>query len=282
MVRVLWFGLGRFGRPMAEAVLDAGHTLLLTDTGRARQATAELRSLGAQTYTPGEVVDACATCLPRPEDVDEVIRPLGPEIPLIVDFSTGLPEASVAQADECARRGIRFVDAPVSGSQQAARRGELTVWAGSAAAAGDHSATLATLLDAVGANVFYMGRVGDGSAMKLVNQAVHISTVAALGDGLRLAAAQGLDLDVAVRSMSTSSAQSAMLDRFGATIVAGDFSPRFAAELALKDLRFAHRCAESAGAEVHTLPVVLQQLERLVASGNRGDDFTVLARIPPK
>lgn len=77
-MRVLWFGLGLFGRPMAEAVLDAGHTLLLSPGRRAAAQVDELLSRGAEPYGEGDPVDVCGLCLPTPDDVSSVVFGLSP------------------------------------------------------------------------------------------------------------------------------------------------------------------------------------------------------------
>lgn len=167
---------------------------------------------------------------------------------MVVDFTTGRPDAARALAADLAGRGVRYVDAPVSGSIAGAREGALIVWVG--AAADDVGDASARLVDTLGDNVFHLGAVGLGTAMKLCNQVVHILTVAAIGEGVALARGAGVDPDKAVASMLTSSADSAMLRRFGNAIAEEDFAPEFTLALAAKDLRFANTLSESLGLDL--------------------------------
>lgn len=275
-MRVLWLGLGNFGRPMAEAVLHAGHDLILPDTGHAQVATAELIELGARALQPGDDVEVCGVCLPLPEDVVEALGALTAyEIPDVVDFTTGHPAAARELGNALRERGIGYVDAPVSGSIDSAARGELTVWAG-AREDGVPPAARA-LLEVTSAHLYYLGEIGQGCAMKLCNQVVHILTMSAIGEGLQLARAAGLDPQLAVESMHTSSADSAMLRRFGPSLVADDFTPRFALALAAKDIRFAHDLAGTVGVDLSHLAQLRADLQERLGLGYGDWNFSSVA-----
>lgn len=261
---------------MATHLLRSGYDLLIGDPHRAREGTEELRRLGAQSLAPGDSVDVYCTCLPRPSDVAAVIEQMALPPPLFIDFSTGAPQAALRMAADLSERGTRYVDAPVSGSIEAAGSGGLTCWVGAAEL--DHN-VLAALLRTVAQHIFPMGSVGQGVAAKLVNQVVHISNMAVLGEGLALGRDLGLDPAILVDSLSHASADSAMVRRFGATIVANNFTPRFRQELALKDIQqaIATGCAGGTGTIV---AIVAERLRRLGEVSGPGIDFSALAAGP--
>jgi 3-hydroxyisobutyrate dehydrogenase-like beta-hydroxyacid dehydrogenase len=275
-MRVLWIGLGHFGRPMAENILDRGQALSLQRSAHARAATDDLLTRGAAIFRTGDVVDICGICVPTPADVEDALASITvSECPLVVDFSTGHPEASRRIARILAQRGIQYIDAPVSGSPEAARVGDLTVWVGSEPNCLVDDAT--KLLAIIASHIYHMGDVGAGAAMKLTNQIVHISTMASIGEGLAFARSQGLSLEVAVQSMLTSSAESAMLRRFGPSIARGDFATRFALRLALKDICFAEHEAQLKSLQLPNLSALRRILEKLADQGLGETDFSVLA-----
>jgi len=261
---------------MAQNLMARGWELALPSGPHAREATEDLLQAGAIPYTRGDAFDVCGVCLPTPDDVAEAIAQIDlPPGCAVVDFSTGHPRAARQIAARLQSRDVQYIDAPVSGSIDHALAGELTVWAGA-----DRSqvrSDAGDLLDAAAKNVFYMGSAGAGSAMKLVNQIIHISNVAAIGEGLRFAAAQDLDLGLAVTSMTTSSADSAMLRRFGATIAEGNFDVRFALRLALKDVRFADAEAQDLDVDLPNLAAIRARMEQFVGDGHGDLDFSYLA-----
>ncbi|MDG4829585.1 NAD(P)-dependent oxidoreductase [Solwaraspora sp. WMMD1047] len=276
-MRILWIGLGKFGRPMAEALLSRGHDLVLPVGNHARQATEDLLARGATPLGDGDAaLEVCGVCLPTPADVDEAVGGLtAGRVADVVDFTTGNPAAARATAETLAARGIRYVDAPVSGSIDDAGRGALTIWAG--ARPEQVSPPARGLLEALAADLYYLGEVGQGAAMKLCNQIVHILTMAAIGEGVAFARAAGVDPMVAVRSMMTSSADSAMLRRFGASLVADDHAPKFALALAAKDIRFAVAQAEELGLNLSHLSILRDDLQARLDQGYGAWNFSVVA-----
>lgn len=274
-MRVLWIGLGKFGRPMAESLLRAGHDVLLPATGHAQRATEDLLEVGAAQLHDRDVPDVCGLCLPTPADVDDALAGLvSDRVGHVVDFSTGHPAAARATAAALAARGISYVDAPVSGSVEAARRGELTIWAGTSPT--QVSASARELLEALSTHLFYLGGIGQGAAMKLCNQVVHIVTMAAIGEGVSLARAIGVDPRLAIESMTTSSADSAMLRRFGPSLVADDHAPAFALSLAAKDVELAADLSDQFGLDLAHLALVRNALRERLERGYGSWNFSAV------
>jgi 3-hydroxyisobutyrate dehydrogenase-like beta-hydroxyacid dehydrogenase len=242
-LRVLWAGLGSFGLPIAMHCAEQGMLLspLVVDghnaRGAARLAAVDSRASGAVAQPSDH--DVLVLCLPRPADVRAVIGRLGRALPpVVVDLSTGDRASSAALAEELAALGRRYVDAPVSGSPQLARSGGLTVFVG---ASEGWSEAGERLLRAVGEHLYYFGEAGAGQAAKLVNQLIHLGTLAAVCEGLTFAEAESLDLPLVLEALRNSSANSQMLMRFGPSIANRDFAPRFGLELAAKDMESVSR-----------------------------------------
>jgi 3-hydroxyisobutyrate dehydrogenase-like beta-hydroxyacid dehydrogenase len=168
-------GLGNMGRPIAENLWKAGYSLAVHDVRRAAAADLKGRERVTVAATPAAVGVAARivfTVLPSAHVVEEVVA--GPAGLLrgmrrggiLVDMSTSEPEVTRRLAARLARRGIRMLDAPVSGGVLGARAGTLAVMVG-----GDRRAfrRVAPILGAVGRRVFYLGSSGSGHAMKLVH-----------------------------------------------------------------------------------------------------------------
>src|SRR2546426_7589891 len=184
-MRVGVIGLGIMGAPMARNLLGAGHALTVHTRTRAR-AAGLLADGAAWADSPAALaaaVDAVVTMLPDAPDVEAVVAgPNGvlagarPGL-LAIDMSTIDPAAARALAERAAETGVALLDAPVSGGEQGAIAGTLSIMVGGAAAAFDRAGPL---FAALGKRVTYMGGPGQGQMTKLVNQVVGAGTLAAV------------------------------------------------------------------------------------------------------
>jgi 3-hydroxyisobutyrate dehydrogenase-like beta-hydroxyacid dehydrogenase len=236
ILRVLWFGVGTFGSQMASRLLSSSCQIYLPNISHGRKASEILVTEGAEWYSDTEV-DAYCFCLPRSEDVAECINRSAPKAPVqMFDFSTGDPLRAGDLAAQASESGSLYFDCPVSGSAVQAAAGMLTMWIGSA----EHKATALCheVVNKLSSRRFWMGACGAGFSAKLVNQVVHILNVAAIGEGLKVADALELPRELIIESLKSSSAASAMLDRFGSAIAAGDHSTQFRLELAANDIDY--------------------------------------------
>jgi 3-hydroxyisobutyrate dehydrogenase len=192
-----FIGTGRMGNRMARNLIKAGNTLVVHD--RQERATANLIELGARwADSPRAVAEQCAlifTSLPGPPEVEQVI--LGEDGVLaaarpgtvIFDLSSNAPSVIRAIAARARRRGVTVLDAPVSGGVSGAEAGTLAVMVGGDRAAFDAHRPL---LDAIGANVFYLGDVGAGSVAKLMNNMIALSVGLLLQEALVVGAKAGI------------------------------------------------------------------------------------------
>ena len=276
ITRVGFVGLGIMGRPMAHNLLEAGFKL--TVHNRSRPAVDELVAAGATAAgSAAEVAKASEvtiTMLPDTPDVEKVA--LGTDGVLAgsargsyyVDMSTIAPAMSRTIAEAGAAKGVQCLDAPVSGSDVAAKAGTLSIMAG-----GDREAfdALQPVLSAMGGKIVYCGPAGMGETVKLCNQVAGMGTLMAVCEALMLGAKAGADLNAAIEALSGGAARSWMIENLGPRIVKRDYAPGFMVRLAQKDLRLAQGLAQEVGSPLAGAGLA-QQLYRSVETFGGGDN----------
>ena len=271
-MRVGVIGLGIMGAPMARNLLRAGHEVVVH--GRSPARVEALVGLGASAApSPSALaarVEAVVTSLPDGPDVEQVVAgPDGilagaPPRLLVIDTSTIAPDVARSLAERAAARGVDFLDAPVSGGQQGAVDGTLSIMVG-----GDAGAVVRArpVLDAIGRKVTHMGAPGQGQMTKLVNQVVGATTLAAVAEGLLLAERAGLDPAAVIEAVGSGAAASWQLSNLGPRMQKGDFAPGFMVRLQQKDLRLALAAAASLSVPLPATAVVHQLLALVEARG---------------
>ncbi len=213
MTRVAFLGLGAIGRPMAARVANRFPLAVWNRT--AATATEVAGSIGAEAAaTPREAVrgaEVVITCLPTSNEVaallegpDGIMAGLGADA-VVVDCTSGDPATSQQIAKTLEKKGIPFLDAPVSGGTNGAAAGTLTVMVG-----GDPVVLerVKPVLSSFGARIVHMGPVGSGDAMKAVNNALLAINILAVGEGLAALAKSGVNAALAIDVLNTSSGRS--------------------------------------------------------------------------
>lgn len=252
-MHVGFVGTGNMGSPMAANVLKAGHQMTVWDVRP--EATAALERLGAKRAaglkTLAETVRVTLMSLPNDDIVENVVAGDGGllagarEGDVIFDLSTVSPGSTKRLAERAAKHGVRVIDAPVSGSVSGAVAGTLAVMVGATeAAAGPY----ALVLRAIGTNVFYLGEVGRGNTLKLLNNLVALTNQAVLCEAMALADRLGVPRQMVGDVVGKSSGASFILERKLAAVVKHDYQPGFFVDLAYKDLGLALDLAREAGA----------------------------------
>jgi 3-hydroxyisobutyrate dehydrogenase-like beta-hydroxyacid dehydrogenase len=288
--RVGVIGLGAMGRPMANAVIAAGHPVLVFD--RRPEAIDQLVTDGAMAAGSPRALaagsDVVITMLPRPEDVvdavtasDGIAAGLGPGGTLL-EAST-IDVGTVRDLEQPLReRGGHLLDAGVSGSPSMAWRRDLTlIVGGEEAVIGRHRA----VLDAIAARVIVAGPLGAAKAMKLANNLVAAVTTAALAEAFTLASRAGADPARAFEAMEVSWAASALLRlrpplpglQEGSPADRG-YQGEFSIDYMAKDLAAILESAHQAGAVLPTTDLVHGLF---MAASTRGDgalDLSALIR----
>jgi 3-hydroxyisobutyrate dehydrogenase len=262
-MRVGVIGLGIMGAPIARNLLRAGHEVVVR--GRSRGRLEPLIALGAREATSpaalARAVEVVVTSLP---DGPEGVLAGSSAGLLVIDTSTIAPDVARALAERAAASGVDFLDAPVSGGQQGAIDGTLSIMVGGSA---DAVTRARPVLDAIGRKVTHMGGPGQGQMTKLVNQVVGATTLAAVAEGLLLAARGGLDPAAVIEAVGSGAAASWQLSNLGPRMQRGDFAPGFMVRLQQKDLRLALAAAASLDVPLPATAVVHQLLAMVEARG---------------
>jgi 3-hydroxyisobutyrate dehydrogenase len=280
-MRVGFIGLGTMGAPMARNVLSAGHEVTVHNRTRSREEP--LATLGAsRAATPAEAASAADVVITIVSDTPDVEAVLfgddgvasgAHEGTVVVDMSTISADATRGFGDRLATRGLRLVDAPVSGGSEGAEKGTLTIMCGGAAPDVDR---VRPVLEAMGAKITHVGPLGSGQLTKAVNQVIIAGYFQALAEGMVLAMSTGLDTDKVLEAISAGMCRSAVLDMRAANMIDDTYPLGFKLSLHLKDLGIALDSARRAGAELPLAEMVREIEQRLVAT--RGDeDMSVLA-----
>ena len=285
-MKVAFLGLGVMGYPMAGHLAKAGHevTVYNRTTAKADQWAAEFGGHVATTPKDAAVgQEIVFACVGNDDDLRSVtlgeqgaFAGMG-EGALFVDHTTA--SAEVARELDATAKSLHvgFMDAPVSGGQQGAENGALTVMVG-----GDqvHFDRAAPVIDAFARACTLMGEVGAGQLTKMVNQICIAGLVEALSEGLSFARAAGLDAHKVVDVISKGAAQSWQMENRYQTMLADEFEHGFAVDWMRKDLSI---CLAEARKNGSALPITaaVDQLYCEVQSmgGGRWDTSSLFARL---
>jgi len=265
-VRLGFVGLGNLGAHLAASLVRAGFELTVCDLdhGRADALVAGGASWAGTPRAVAEASETVLTCLPSPAAVAAVVegadglfaglRPGGTWI----DLSTSDRTLTTRLAEVAAGRGIRVLEAPVTGGVHLAASGEVTVVVGGEAGLYEEHRTVFT---AIGRRVFHVGPLGSATAIKVITNMLAFVHLVAAGEALMLAKRAGLDLAQSFDVIAASSGTSFVFETEGQLILNGSYDIGFTLDLALKDLGF----ASELGAELG-VPLELEALvERIFA-----------------
>ena len=279
-------GTGNMGHPMAANILKAGHQLTVFDVDPAATKALEAQGATRAVDLPTLAAAARVTLLSLPNDaaVEAVLfggaagRGLidGAQADdVILDLSTVSPDSTVRFAQRAAERGVRLIDAPVSGSVSGAISRTLAVMVGATA---EDAAGFAPLLHAIGSHVFYLGEVGRGNVLKLLNNVCALTNQAVLCEALALGDRLGIPRETVGEVIGRSSGASFILERKLAALVKRDYRPGFFVELARKDMALAVSLAERAGVESSVARAALALYDAATTAGHgRLDSSGLLA-----
>lgn len=268
-----FIGLGIMGRSMAGHLLAAGHSLHVFN--RSRDKADELVAKGAIWHTaPGDVAaqaDVLITMVGYPRDVEDIYLGAGGIVAraragaILVDMTTSSPALAVRIASEAAERGIKSLDAPVSGGDVGARDAKLAIMVGGDAAAFEAALPV---LQRMGTNIVLQGGPGTGQHTKMCNQVVIASTIMGVCEGIAYAKKAGLDADTVLKSIGGGAASGFQLNMLGARIIKGDFAPGFFMEHFIKDMSIALAEAARMGLELPGLAQAKKLYDQLMAQGH--------------
>jgi 3-hydroxyisobutyrate dehydrogenase len=282
MAKLAFIGLGRMGFPMAGHLARAHDvTVFNRNAARAKEWSAAHKGHVAATITDAakgaEIVFSCVGDDPDIRAVALAAFPAMQRGTVYVDHTTG--SASLAQelAVEAQKHGVTFIDAPVSGGEAGAQKGQLTVMCGGDAQGYEKAEPI---IRTYAKMVRLMGPAGSGQKTKMVNQICIAGLVQALSEGIHFAQRAGLDPLAVVDVISKGAAQSWQMENRAATMNEGKFDFGFAVEWMRKDLRIALAEARTNGAQLPATALIDQfyaDVERM--GGKRWDTSSLIARL---
>lgn len=281
-MKIGFIGLGIMGKPMAKNLIKAGHELVVYDV--VSENVAELATAGATAaYSSREVAMECKliiTMLPNSPHVKSVI--LGENGVLtgaapgtiLIDMSSIAPIASQEIEKACADKGVRMIDAPVSGGEPKAIDGTLSIMAGGDKAVFDEVYDILMLM---GASAVHCGDIGAGNTTKLANQVIVALNIAAVSEAFMLSTKAGVDPVKVFDAIKGGLAGSTVMNAKIPMITEGNFNPGFKIDLHIKDLNNALETGHSVGAPLPLTAAVMEMLQMLHADGYGQNDHSGIA-----
>ncbi|HEY6574232.1 MAG TPA: 2-hydroxy-3-oxopropionate reductase [Mycobacterium sp.] len=281
MSTIGFIGLGIMGGPMARHLVTAGHTVVGYDRSEERmQALVEAGGGAAESIEQTvKNADVVAVMVPDSPDVqavllteDGVFAHAQPGT-LVIDFSSIRPDVTAELAKTAAERGLRIIDAPVSGGEPGALNATLSIMVGGAEA--DFVAAK-PILDIVGKTIAHVGPSGSGQTVKAANQLIVAGNIELLAEAITFLRAYGVDIDAAVEVLGGGLAGSAVLNQKAPKMLSRNFDPGFRIALHHKDMGIVTSAAREAGVVIPLGAVVAQLMASAMANGDGGLDHSGL------
>lgn len=277
-----FIGLGVMGRPMAEHLIAAGHSLALH---RIKDASRYLVDKGGKAVgsakAAAEASDVIILMLPDTPDVEAVL--FGPDgvaagLPagkLVIDMSSISPVATKDFARRIAALGCDYLDAPVSGGEVGAKNAALTIMVGGKQTVFDKALPLFQLM---GKNITLVGGNGDGQTAKVANQIIVGLNIEAVAEALLFAKKAGADPAKVREALMGGFAASRVLEVHGERMVKRTFDPGFRIRLHRKDLSLAVDAAKALNIALPNAAATQQLMNAAIARGDGDKDHSALIR----
>ena len=283
MKKIGFIGLGVMGKPMCKNLLKAGYSL--TVWNRTASKMKEPVSLGAVAAgSPKEVAqksDIVIIMVGDSPDVEEVvvgssgvIEGARPDL-IVVDMSSISPIATCRIAEALEKKGVKMLDAPVSGGDIGAKEATLSIMVGGPKNVYEECIPIFKVL---GKQITYMGETGSGQATKLCNQIICALHIQAVCEGLMLGAKLGLNLEKLLQVLTAGYANSRILSHLGPKMIDRDFRPGFKMRHQLKDLKNALDTAATLNLPLPCTSLVYQMFRAVEAMGfgEKGTQASIL------
>ncbi|MDW8554924.1 NAD(P)-binding domain-containing protein [Staphylococcus xylosus] len=279
-MKVGFIGLGIMGKPMVENLLRANVTVLVNDLNK--EAENEVVMQGANAVSVQQMAqqaDYVITSLPNGAIVkavlysgeDAIVKQTDIKVKAIIDTSSLTPNESLEISKVLETKQIKYMDAPVSGGEPLAITGELSVMIGCAET---DLPEIQKVLEPIAASVIRVGDVGAGSVVKLANQIIVNTNIAALSEAVVLAKKFDIDLANMYKAIKGGLAGSSVMDAKFPKMIEEDYQPGGTLNINLKDMKNVSSTADTVGL---TLPIANQVKEIYkseVARGNGMNDHS--------
>lgn len=271
-MKIGFIGTGVMGNSLVKHLLEAGHEVAIY-TRTAKKAE-NLVALGAKLMESprqaAEQAETLFTMVGYPSDVEQVyfgdngILESAKEGTVLVDLTTSQPKLAQRIYEAAKEKGLKSLDAPVSGGDVGAQNGTLSIMVGGEEAVFQEAMPLFELL---GQNIVYQGVAGAGQHTKMCNQIIIASNMVGVCESLIYAKKAGLDPEQVLRSISSGAAGSWSLSNLAPRIINSDFEPGFYIKHFIKDMKIAAEEAEAMGIDLPGLRQSLGMYESLADKG---------------
>ncbi|MBK5200199.1 MAG: 2-hydroxy-3-oxopropionate reductase [Spirochaetaceae bacterium] len=281
-MKIGFIGLGIMGKPMVKNLLKAGYEVVAFDLN---QKSVDL--VVAEGAVAGESISSiAATCpvvitmLPNSPHVKTVVLGKGgllegakPGLKYI-DMSSIAPLASKEVEKACAEKGVRMLDAPVSGGEPKAIDGTMSIMIGGEK---DLYEEMLPIFKVLGGSYVLCGSIGAGNTTKLANQMIVAGNIAILAEALTLAKKAGVDPQTVFEAIKGGLAGSTVMNAKAPMMIAGDFKPGFKIDLHIKDLNNAIETGHGIGSPMPLTVEIQEMLENLHFDDKGNHDHSGLA-----
>lgn len=281
--KVAWIGLGIMGSPMAENLIKAGYSVtgFTLEREKLDRLAANGGSVAPSIAEAVEGADVIVTMVPASPQVEAIaygadgILENAKKGALLIDMSSITPQTSIQLADAAREKGVRVLDAPVSGGEAGAVEAVLSIMVGGEPADFDRARPL---FDVLGRTIVLCGPHGAGQTVKAANQLIVAVNIQACAEAVVFLEKSGVDLSAALDVLNGGLAGSTVLTRKKDNFINRDFAPGFRIDLHHKDMGIVTDAARNVGAALPVGAVVAQLVASLRAQGDGGLDHSALLR----
>ncbi len=282
-MKIAFIGMGTMGEPMAMNILKGGYEVIVHNRNRDKEK--EVAEKGAVRATSpaaaaadADVVIICVSDTPDVRAIllgDDGVINGAKKGSIVVDMSTISPSATREMAVALAEKGIRMIDAPVSGGSEGAQQGTLAIMVGGNS---EDIERVRPVLETMGKTITHVGPIGAGQITKAINQVVIAATYLGVAEGMTLGMKAGLDMEKVVAAIAGGAAGSWVLSNRAGNMVNNDYPLGFRVRLHAKDLKIALEAARDLGVALPVSAFAEQVESGLIGRGHGDEDVSAVAR----
>ena len=282
--KIAFVGIGIMGKPLVQRLLKAGYQVFIFS--RRQQVAKPLIEQGACLCdTPATAAAKASLCFSMVSDTPDVQEVILGNVgfaagasrgDVVVDMSTISPEVTADIAKRLAAQGIDMLDAPVSGGEQGAIEGKLSIMVGGKEAVYNR---VLPVFQIIGHNILRIGDHGAGQVAKACNQLLSAQTIMATAEAIEFAEQAGVDAAQVRKALLGGFANSKVLEVHGQRMLDGNYKPGFKADLHFKDLRIACETANNNRLNLAGLKRAYTCLQELIERGDGALDSAAIAKI---
>lgn len=282
-MKIGFIGLGIMGKPMVKNLLKANHEVVVFDLNQA--SVDHVVEAGAKAGASArQIAGECPviiTMLPNSPHVkaavcgENGVLEGAKDGAVLIDMSSIAPLASREIERECEKKGVKMIDAPVSGGEPKAVDGTLSIMVGGNKAVFE---SVKEILLCMGSSAVHCGEIGAGNTTKLANQIIVALNIAAVSEAFMLARKAGVDPGLVFEAVKGGLAGSAVMNAKAPMMLEGNFQPGFKIDLHIKDLGNALDTGHGVGSPLPLTAAVMEMMQTLHADGCGQDDHSALAK----